>query len=166
MSTFDPYIGFIVRKSILNKNYLGFNYIKKKPALFSAGFWRRVRDLNPSYAINVNTISSRAPSTTQPTLHGLQRCVIHNVAYYSCSIEKCQGCFCNFLDFFFQARRSAILQHAESLYAASKNVLLSHIVHKRRKRLFLWMTNAQLLVFRKTHGKAAASVFQTQLLHG
>ena len=32
--------------------------------------WRRVRDLNPSYAFNVNTISSRAPSTTQPTLHG------------------------------------------------------------------------------------------------
>ena len=27
--------------------------------------------MNPSYAINVNTISSRAPSTTQPTLHQL-----------------------------------------------------------------------------------------------
>ena len=32
--------------------------------------WRRRRDSNPCYAINVNTISSRAPSTTQPTLHG------------------------------------------------------------------------------------------------
>ena len=38
--------------------------------LISVLIWRRVRDLNPSYAINVNTISSRAPSTTQPTLHG------------------------------------------------------------------------------------------------
>ncbi len=30
--------------------------------------WRRDRDLNPCYAINVNTISSRAPSATQPSL--------------------------------------------------------------------------------------------------
>lgn len=30
--------------------------------------WRRVRDLNPRYAINVNTISNRAPSAAQPTL--------------------------------------------------------------------------------------------------
>ena len=36
---------------------------------FSRTFWRRVRDLNPRDAINVYTISSRAPSTTQPTLH-------------------------------------------------------------------------------------------------
>ena len=31
--------------------------------------WRRRRDSNPCYAINVNTISNRAPSTTQPLLH-------------------------------------------------------------------------------------------------
>lgn len=31
--------------------------------------WRRVRDLNPGYAHHVHTISNRAPSTTQPTLH-------------------------------------------------------------------------------------------------
>ena len=36
---------------------------------FGALFWRRVRDLNPGYAHHVHTISSRAPSTTQPTLH-------------------------------------------------------------------------------------------------
>lgn len=31
--------------------------------------WRRRRDSNPCYAINVNTISNRAPSSTQPLLH-------------------------------------------------------------------------------------------------
>ena len=31
--------------------------------------WRRARDLNPRNALNVYTISSRAPSTTRPTLH-------------------------------------------------------------------------------------------------
>ena len=31
--------------------------------------WRRVRDLNPRTAHHRYTISSRAPSTTQPTLH-------------------------------------------------------------------------------------------------
>ena len=30
--------------------------------------WRREWDLNPRYAINVHTISNRAPSTTQPSL--------------------------------------------------------------------------------------------------
>ena len=34
--------------------------------------WRRDRDLNPGYAINVNTISSRAPSATQPSLHDVR----------------------------------------------------------------------------------------------
>ena len=62
--------------------------------------WRRVRDLNPSYAINVNTISSRAPSTTQPTLHGLQRCVIHNEDDYSSSFEICQPHFGFSVNFF------------------------------------------------------------------
>ena len=49
--------------------------------------------MNPSYAINVNTISSRAPSTTQPTLHGLQRCVNHNGTYYSDFHSFCQAFF-------------------------------------------------------------------------
>ena len=35
---------------------------------FGAFHWRRVRDLNPGYGITAHTISSRAPSTTQPTL--------------------------------------------------------------------------------------------------
>lgn len=44
---------------------------KQKPrkASFSGFQWRRVRDLNPGYAHHAHTISSRAPSTTQPTLH-------------------------------------------------------------------------------------------------
>ena len=41
--------------------------------LFVYTFWRRRRDLNPRYAINVHTISNRAPSTTQPLLHGNAR---------------------------------------------------------------------------------------------
>ena len=35
----------------------------------TAHFWRRVRDLNPRDAHHAYTISNRAPSTTQPTLH-------------------------------------------------------------------------------------------------
>ena len=36
---------------------------------FRCSYWRRVRDLNPGTAHHGYTISSRAPSTTQPTLH-------------------------------------------------------------------------------------------------
>ena len=39
-----------------------------KPYDFSS-LWRRVRDLNPRDAHHAYTISNRAPSTTQPTLH-------------------------------------------------------------------------------------------------
>lgn len=37
--------------------------------MFQCFQWRRVRDLNPGYGITAHTISNRAPSTTQPTLH-------------------------------------------------------------------------------------------------
>ena len=45
-----------------------------KPNRFRCFLWRRVRDLNPGYGITAHTISSRAPSTTQPTLHTLFTC--------------------------------------------------------------------------------------------
>ena len=49
----------------MNKcNEVGGPVVRRAPQLL----WRRVRDSNPSYAINVNTISNRAPSTAQPTL--------------------------------------------------------------------------------------------------
>lgn len=38
--------------------------------------WRRARDLNPRNAMNVNTISNRAPSATQPALHDQTRTII------------------------------------------------------------------------------------------
>ena len=43
---------------------------KKRPegAILS---WRRVRDSNPRYAINVYSLSRGAPSATRPTLHNL-----------------------------------------------------------------------------------------------
>ena len=65
---------------------------------YSVVIWRRVRDLNPSSAYHANTISSRAPSTTQPTLHGLQRCVVHNVGYYISSLGFCQAYFETFFE--------------------------------------------------------------------
>ena len=42
---------------------------KRLEANFKSFLWRRVRDLNPRTAHHRYTISSRAPSTTQPTLH-------------------------------------------------------------------------------------------------
>ena len=42
--------------------------IKKGPRLGPFFIWRRRRDSNPRYGITVNTISSRALSTTQPPL--------------------------------------------------------------------------------------------------
>ena len=50
--------------------------IRKTPRLQKSRcfLWRRVRDLNPGYGITAHTISSRAPSTTQPTLHTLFTC--------------------------------------------------------------------------------------------
>ena len=41
------------------------------PSLMS--IWRRERDSNPRYAINVYTLSRRAPSATQPSLQ-----IVHN----------------------------------------------------------------------------------------
>ena len=44
---------------------------KKAPANYAGAFlfiWRRERDSNPRYAINVYTLSRRAPSATQPSL--------------------------------------------------------------------------------------------------
>ena len=53
----------------------------KNPVTFRLrDFWRRERDLNPRYAINVHTISNRAPSTTQPSL---QTCVEHEKQFNS-----------------------------------------------------------------------------------
>ncbi len=49
-------------------------YIKGVEALFlliistSCEFWRRERDSNPRYAINVHTLSRRAPSTARTSL--------------------------------------------------------------------------------------------------
>ena len=54
-----------------------FQRLGKKRGLkpkFQAFTWRRVRDLNPRTAHHGYTISSRAPSTTQPTLHTLFTC--------------------------------------------------------------------------------------------
>lgn len=76
-------------------------YIVKSPS-FRMGFWRRRRDSNPRYAINVNTISNRAPSTTQPLLHTVTvlyaMCclpegvwLISNVYYYSTKISFVKG---------------------------------------------------------------------------
>ncbi len=42
---------------------------KRLEANFKSFLWRRVRDLNPRTAHHRYTISSRALSTTQPTLH-------------------------------------------------------------------------------------------------
>ena len=64
--------------------------------------------MNPSYAINVNTISSRAPSTTQPTLHGLQRCVVHNENDYNARLDFCQPCFSFFEKLFSISSRLAV----------------------------------------------------------
>ena len=46
---------------------------KKIPRIYDAGdcFWRRRRDSNPRYAINVYTLSRGAPSATRPLLHKL-----------------------------------------------------------------------------------------------
>ena len=50
--------------------------------------------MNPSYAINVNTISSRAPSTTQPTLHQPvaiaypQRSIIYTLFHFLSSLRQ------------------------------------------------------------------------------
>ena len=77
---------------------------------YSVVIWRRVRDLNPSYAINVNTISSRAPSTTQPTLHGLQRCVVHNGNYYNAPHTICQHYFVDLRKLFSSSFRDCILR--------------------------------------------------------
>ena len=82
-----------------------FNTNRKPVILSNNGWWRRVRDLNPSYAINVNTISSRAPSTTQPTLHGLQRCVVHNENDYNSSFEFCQPYFERKRNFFIHGEK-------------------------------------------------------------
>ncbi len=44
---------------------------EKAPANYAGAFsfiWRRERDSNPRYAINVYTLSRRAPSATQPSL--------------------------------------------------------------------------------------------------
>ena len=55
-------------------------------------FWRRDRDLNPGYAINVNTISSRAPSATQPSLHAVSDSFC-NDDYYNSYVDKLQDLF-------------------------------------------------------------------------
>ena len=83
-----------------------FDCYRKSVKLLLNAFWRRVRDLNPSYAINVNTISSRAPSTTQPTLHGLQRCVIHNENDYNPFTNFCQHYFDFSANFFLNDKKA------------------------------------------------------------
>ena len=51
--------------------------------------------MNPSTAYHRNTISSRAPSTTQPTLHGRFVTVTCNSTYYIRPVPVCQGFFSN-----------------------------------------------------------------------
>ena len=81
-SFFAMCVPFALRRSSLKSTEINcrfFNALVKIPNVKFAlkkpeksGFfacWRRVRDLNPSYPCGVNTISNRAPSTTQPTLH-------------------------------------------------------------------------------------------------
>ncbi len=52
---------------------VSFRLEMKKALLFLAGLsmWRRDRDLNPRYAINVRRFSRPVLSTTQPSLHYL-----------------------------------------------------------------------------------------------
>ena len=65
----------------------------------TAHFWRRVRDLNPRDAHHAYTISNRAPSTTQPTLHlvklFVRRCQPQRTI---CIIQT----FCRFVNSFFE----------------------------------------------------------------
>ena len=69
-----------------------------KPFDFSP-LWRRVRDLNPRDAHHAYTISNRAPSTTQPTLHlvklFVRRCQPQRTI---CIIQM----FCRFVNSFFE----------------------------------------------------------------
>ena len=69
-----------------------------KPYDFSS-LWRRVRDLNPRDAHHAYTISNRAPSTTQPTLHlvklFVRRCQPQRTI---CIIQT----FCRFVNSFFE----------------------------------------------------------------
>ena len=76
---------------------------KQKPrkASFSGFQWRRVRDLNPGYAHHAHTISSRAPSTTQPTLHFFfQAAYRSDLDYYMTAPRKSQAFFMIFFHFF------------------------------------------------------------------
>ncbi len=74
--------------------------IKKPEALWLLGFvWRRVRDLNPRCAVNAHTISSRAPSTTRPTLQILH---FSNVANYSMQFDEMQ------VEFFVNSQREIV----------------------------------------------------------
>lgn len=64
---------------------------------FSAFIWRRVRDLNPGCAHHAHTISNRAPSTTQPTLHLDCSTAAEYAIYYSASINCRQVFSCFFV---------------------------------------------------------------------
>ncbi len=68
---------------------------------FGAFYWRRVRDLNPGCAHHAHTISSRAPSTTQPTLHFFfQAAYRSDLDYYMTAPRKSQAFFMIFFHFF------------------------------------------------------------------
>gem|GEM_PF-4686141 len=45
--------------------------------------WRRDRDSNPGYAINVHTLSRRAPSAARTSLR-LERTIDYNIELYFC----------------------------------------------------------------------------------
>ena len=74
---------------------------KHRSKNFDAFLWRRVRDLNPGTAHHGYTISSRAPSTTQPTLHQLLCVALSNVFYSTDYSPFRQAFFENFFENFF-----------------------------------------------------------------
>lgn len=71
-----------LRKKLLSNEERPRNHLISR-SFFGSIHWRRARDSNPRYAINANTISSRAPSTARPTLRNRTRIAQVN--------EQCKG---------------------------------------------------------------------------
>ena len=70
-------------------------HIKKPPQGRLFHVWRRERDSNPRYAINVYTLSRRAPSATQPSLQNwLQPIRLRARILAKISISARILCFC------------------------------------------------------------------------
>ena len=105
--------------------------------------------MNPSSAYHANTISSRAPSTTQPTLHGL-RCVNHNGTYYSDFHSFCQA-------FFVPMRIFLQFELKAALEGFGKAEVLRFWFGRRRRRFPLSRHKCRKQTHRKSSPEASLS---------